>query len=202
MAAFLSSLGHDAGNNFRQLFNIRQEQVIVIDEDGKEKTVCMPMESPASPLRLLGMIKWQNWMFFFCAYFAFVADYLDFQLLQIQTKKLAMYYGTSKSTIASSITFTLLLRPVGAALIGLSSDYFGRKYPLALACIFLAAMQVATIYCRTLPAFLGVRALFGIGMGAIWGSTAALAMEGCPTQARGLMSGSECFSSSPSYSTS
>jgi MFS family permease len=191
MTSFVVSLCREASNNFKQLFNTREEQVIVIDEDGKEKTVCMPIESPENPLRLLRMIKWQHWMFFLCGYLAICIDMLDFQLLSTQTKKLATYFGTSKSTIASAITYTLLLRPVGAIIVGLTSDFFGRKYPLFIACLVLAALQIASIYCRTLPAFLAVRALFGIAMGSIWGSAAALAMEGCPAPTRGLMSGSK-----------
>lgn len=43
--------------------------------------------------------------------------------------------------------------------------------------VIIAAFQLATAYCETFAAFLGVRALFGIGMGGIWGLSASMALE-------------------------
>jgi MFS family permease len=191
LLTLLTSLAHDASNNFKQLLNVREEQVVVIDEDGKEKTVCMPAESPENPFRLLKMLSWTHWLHFFSGFLLLLVDSLDFNLLAVQTKKIALYFGTSKSVIASSITYTLLLRPVGALLFCVVSDYSGRRYPLFFAGLMLATLQIATIYCRSLSSFLGVRALFGIAMGSIYGSSAAMAMDNCPTRARGLVSGSE-----------
>jgi SHS family lactate transporter-like MFS transporter len=191
MASLIVSLARDAKSNFKQLFDFREERVIIIDEDGKEKEVTIAMQRPQNPLRLLAMLTWRQWLSFLGGWSAFFVDYLDFCLLAIQTYKLAAYYNTSKTIIASSITYSLLLRPVGAFLVGMSSDYFGRKYPLCFAVLMLAVFQVAAIHCHSLQAFLAVRALLGIAMGPVWGTSAAMAMEGCPPQARGLISGSE-----------
>jgi MFS family permease len=139
----------------------------------------------------LAMLTWRQWMYFVCGYMVIFVDFMDFNLLAIQTEKLAVYFNTTKTVISASITYTLLVRPVGALLVGLTSDYFGRKYPLCISILLLAALQVVAIHCPTLQAFLGVRALLGIAMGSIWGAAAAMAMEGCPPPARGLISGSE-----------
>lgn len=55
--------------------------------------------------------------------------------------------------------------------------------------ILIAVLQVGTAYCFDFHTFLGVRALFGIGMGGIWGLSAAMSLENMPVQARGLFSG-------------
>lgn len=88
-----------------------------------------------------------------------------------------------------SITLTLLFRSLGAAVIGLFADAFGRKWPLFIDLIVLCGLQIATAYAPTFGAFIGVRALFGIFMGGIWGLAAAMSLENMPVDARGLFSG-------------
>jgi SHS family lactate transporter-like MFS transporter len=46
-----------------------------------------------------------------------------------------------------------------------------------------------TGFCQTYQQFLACRALFGIAMGGLYGNAAATALEDCPEEARGLMSG-------------
>lgn len=55
--------------------------------------------------------------------------------------------------------------------------------------IILGVLQIATIYSTTFGTFLGVRSLFGLFMGGVYGSAIAMALENCPIEARGLMSG-------------
>jgi hypothetical protein len=192
MAALFMSLAKDAANNFTQLFRFREESVVAINEAGKEEQVKLSLQRPENPIYLLKLLNFRQWMLFHCCFLAILADLTDFQLLSIQAVKLAIYYNTTKSVITTSITYTLLLRPVGAILFGFLSDYYGRKWPLFISLIIMAGLQIATVYCHSLPAFMAVRALFGIAMGSVWGSSAALAMEGCPAAARGLVSGCEC----------
>lgn len=45
------------------------------------------------------------------------------------------------------------------------------------------------IYCTTFSQFLGVRSLFGLFMGGVYGNAIAMALEHCPVNSRGLMSG-------------
>lgn len=84
---------------------------------------------------------------------------------------------------------TLLLRSVGAAGFGLAGDRFGRKWPMVINMIVLGILQIATIYSRTFQEFLAVRSLFGLFMGGVYGNAIAMALEHCPVNARGLMSG-------------
>jgi SHS family lactate transporter-like MFS transporter len=69
------------------------------------------------------------------------------------------------------------------------SDMFGRKWPLAINLWILAVLQVGTAFAPTYEAFIGVRALFGVAMGGIWGLSAAMSLENMPVEARGLFSG-------------
>ena len=51
------------------------------------------------------------------------------------------------------------------------------EWPMIVNLIIIAALQLATAYCDTFSKFLGVRALFGIGMGGIWGLSSSMALE-------------------------
>jgi MFS family permease len=55
--------------------------------------------------------------------------------------------------------------------------------------IVLGILQIATIYTATFNQFLAVRSLFGLFMGGVYGNAIAMALENCPVNARGLMSG-------------
>lgn len=55
--------------------------------------------------------------------------------------------------------------------------------------MILGLLQIATIYSGKFEQFLAVRALFGLFMGGVYGSAIAMALENCPVDARGLMSG-------------
>ena len=103
--------------------------------------------------------------------------------------KLALHFGVSKTKITEAITLTLLLRSIGAAVFGVFSDYFGRKWPLVFNMWGLGALQVASIYCKDFNTFLGVRAVFGLLMGGVYGGAAGMALENIPSEARGLFSG-------------
>ena len=46
-----------------------------------------------------------------------------------------------------------------------------------------------TGFCQTYPQFLACRALFGVAMGGLYGNAAATALEDCPEEARGVISG-------------
>jgi MFS family permease len=70
-----------------------------------------------------------------------------------------------------------MIRSIGAAIFGLAGDLYGRKWPMIINLLIIAVLQLATAYCETFSAFLGVRALFGIGMGGIWGLSASMALE-------------------------
>lgn len=120
---------------------------------------------------------------------AWTADGYDFNSVNLVTTQLSERYNRPLTSITLSITLTLLFRPLGAALIGITSDLFGRKWPMIVNLWVLAILQVGTAFADTYAAFIAVRALFGVAMGGIWGLAAAIALENMPTDARGLFSG-------------
>ncbi|KAI1146026.1 carboxylic acid transport protein [Nemania diffusa] len=177
-----------AKQSFADLFKWKQ-RVVVTNELGETHA---EWQSPAplrNPFSLMAMLSARDWIFFFVGWFAWTADAFDFHALSIQTVKLSKYYDVSKTAITTAITLTLLLRSVGAAIFGLLGDRYGRKWPMVINLIVLGALQIGTIYAGTFQEFLAVRSLFGLFMGGVYGNAVAMALENCPTQARGFMSG-------------
>ncbi|KAI0906064.1 carboxylic acid transport protein [Ustulina deusta] len=177
-----------AKQSFADLFQWKQ-RVVVTNELGETHT---EWKSPAplrNPVSLMAQLSAKDWVYFFVGWFAWTADAFDFHALSIQTVKLSKYYDTSKTAITTAITLTLLLRSVGAAVFGLLGDRYGRKWPMVANLIILGGLQIATIYAATFQEFLAVRSLFGLFMGGVYGNAVAMALENCPTEARGFMSG-------------
>jgi len=81
------------------------------------------------------------------------------------------------------------MRPVGALLFGLWADRVGRRVPLIADVCFYSAIGFLCAFAPNYTVLLGLRLLYGIGMGGEWGLGAALAMEKIPVQRRGLFSG-------------
>ena len=88
-----------------------------------------------------------------------------------------------------AVTFVLMCRPLGGAFFGILADRYGRKWPFVANCSLLVIFVLVTGFCKTYAQFLAVRALFGIAMGGIYGNASATALEDCPEDARGLLSG-------------
>ncbi|KAF8456444.1 major facilitator superfamily domain-containing protein [Kalaharituber pfeilii] len=116
-------------------------------------------------------------------------DGYDFHTVSLSISRLAVFYGEHRETISTSITLTLLFRPVGAIIFGLAGDLYGRKWPMIANLVLIALLQLLTAYCNTFRDFLVVRAIFGIGMGGIWGNAASMGLENMPVDSRGFFSG-------------
>ncbi|KAH7350151.1 major facilitator superfamily transporter [Plectosphaerella cucumerina] len=177
-----------AKQSLKDLFIWRQ-RVVVHSESGETHTEWQDPDPIRNPISLFAQLSARDWLFFIVGFSAWTADAFDFHALSIQTKKLADYYGRSKTDITTAITLTLLLRSVGAAIFGLAGDKWGRKWPMVSNMIILGLLQIATIYSHTFQQFLAVRSLFGLFMGGVYGNAIAMALEHCPANARGLMSG-------------
>ena len=91
--------------------------------------------------------------------------------------------------MAFAIFITLALRPVGGLIFGLLADRYGRRRPFMVNLVFFSVIEVATAFAPDYRSFLILRALFGIGMGGIWGVGGSLALEKVPPRLRGLVSG-------------
>ncbi|CZT12692.1 probable permeases of the major facilitator superfamily [Rhynchosporium agropyri] len=166
-----------------------KQRTVVVNDFGESSCEWQDPEPLTNPITLFRQLKARDWLFFICGFLAWTADAFDFHALSIQTVKLAAYYKESNTNISTAITLTLLLRSVGAAGFGLAGDRFGRKYPMVFNMIILGLLQIATIYCKTFQQFLAVRSLFGLFMGGVYGNAISMALEHCPVNARGLMSG-------------
>ncbi|KAI6713269.1 hypothetical protein PZA11_001879 [Diplocarpon coronariae] len=166
-----------------------KQRTLVTNDSGESHCEWHDPEPITNPITLFRQLGARDWLFFVCGFSAWTADAFDFHALSIQTVKLADYYNESNTNITTAITLTLLLRSVGAAAFGLAGDRFGRKYPMVLNMVILGVLQIATIYCETFQQFLAVRSLFGLFMGGVYGNAIAMALEHCPVNARGLMSG-------------
>ncbi|GAW16188.1 hypothetical protein ANO14919_056110 [Xylariales sp. No.14919] len=177
-----------AKQSFGDLFKWKQ-RVVVTNELGETHTEWQAPAPLQNPFSLMALLSAKDWLYFFVGWFAWTADAFDFHALSIQTVKLSKYYDTSKTSITTAITLTLLLRSVGAAIFGLLGDRYGRKWPMVANLIILGGLQVGTIYAATFQEFLAVRSLFGLFMGGVYGNAVAMALENCPTEARGFMSG-------------
>ncbi len=116
-------------------------------------------------------------------------DAFDFFLVVFSLTAIAAEFGRTDAQIALSLTLTLAFRPVGAFIFGLIADRYGRRVPLMMDLVFFSIIEVATGLVHSYAAFLVLRALFGIGMGAEWGVGASLAMEKAPAGRRGILSG-------------
>ena len=123
------------------------------------------------------------------SYLAWTLDALDFFLLVFVIKDIAAEFRVGTPAISLAVTLTLAMRPVGAFLFGRLADRFGRRPVLMLNIAIFSALSFSTAFVTSLPVFLIVRALFGIGMGGIWGIGASLAMETIRPASRGFVSG-------------
>jgi len=116
-------------------------------------------------------------------------DAFDFFVLTFVIDDVARSLGRQRADIALALTAALVMRPVGAVLFGLLADRFGRRLPLMLNVVFYATVSVLSGLAPTYGTFMGLRLLFGVGMGGEWGVGASLALESASPRLRGLLSG-------------
>src|SRR6266403_3009503 len=116
-------------------------------------------------------------------------DAFDFFLVVVTLTAIAKEFHRTDKEIALSIALTLGFRPVGAFIFGLLADRYGRRLPLMLDLVFYSVVEVLSGLAPNYVTFMVLRALFGIGMGGVWGVGASLAMEKVPPRLRGVLSG-------------
>ncbi|EON70026.1 hypothetical protein W97_09292 [Coniosporium apollinis CBS 100218] len=116
-------------------------------------------------------------------------DAFDFFTVSLTVTELAKDFGVSNSDVSWGMTVTLMLRSVGALIFGVLSDRYGRKWPMIINLFLFIVLELGSGFCTTLPQFLGVRSLYGIAMGGLFGPAAATALEDLPYDARGILSG-------------
>ncbi|RPA92221.1 MFS general substrate transporter [Choiromyces venosus 120613-1] len=152
-------------------------------------TLNPPGNIPPNPITVLRQLNWIQWQFFLIAFAGWTWDAFDFFTVSLTVTSLAKAFDKSKADITWGITLVLMLRSVGAISFGLAADKWGRKWPFIINNVLFIVLELATGFCQTYEQFLGIRALFGIAMGGIYGNCAATALEDAPQEARGILSG-------------
>ena len=123
------------------------------------------------------------------AYLGWTLDAFDYFLLVFVIKDVAAQYAVSITTIAFATTLTLAMRPVGAFIFGRLADRYGRRPVLMINIGVYSLLSFATAFAPSVTGLLVIRALFGVGMGGVWGVGSSLAMETIKKEARGAVSG-------------
>jgi SHS family lactate transporter-like MFS transporter len=116
-------------------------------------------------------------------------DAFDFFVLVFVLTSVAKEFGITVVTVTLAITFTLVMRPVGALIFGPLAERFGRKPVLVANIAIFAAIELATAASPNFATFFALRVVYGIAMGGIWGVASALTMESIPRRSRGIVSG-------------
>jgi len=123
------------------------------------------------------------------AYLGWTLDALDFFLLTFVFTDVATEFHTSVPVVATASALTLMFRPLGAFIFGRLADNYGRRPILMINIAIYSLLSFSTAFVPNLSTFLVVRALFGIGMGGVWGIASSLAMETVKPDSRGFVSG-------------
>jgi SHS family lactate transporter-like MFS transporter len=123
------------------------------------------------------------------SFLGWTLDAFDFFVVVFLYDTLAAQFHVSKAAIISTVSWTLLMRPVGALVFGLLADRYGRRNLLIANVIFFSVIELFCGFSSTFGVFLFLRILYGIGMGGEWGVGASLAMEAIPIRWRGVLSG-------------
>lgn len=148
-----------------------------------------PMNAAPNPFKLLRLLSRTQWLFFLVGWLGWTWDAFDFFTVSLTVTNLAAAFGRSNADITWGITLVLMMRSVGAVIFGLLADRYGRRLPFCANLLLFVLLELATGFCTTFEQFLAVRALYGIAMGGIYGMCAATALEDCPAEARGIISG-------------
>lgn len=116
-------------------------------------------------------------------------DAFDYFVLVFVLTNMAKEFGITIVTATLAITFTLIMRPVGALIFGPLAEKFGRKPVLVANIVVFAAIELASAVAPNFGTFFALRIVYGIAMGGIWGVASALTMETVPKHSRGFVSG-------------
>ena len=123
------------------------------------------------------------------SFLGWTLDAFDFFVLVFLVDTLANQFHVTKTAIVWTLTATLGMRPLGALLFGLLADRYGRRKPLMANVVFFSVIELLCGFAPNYALFLGLRTIYGIGMGGEWGVGASLAMESAPSRLRGILSG-------------
>ncbi|KAJ5111359.1 hypothetical protein N7532_001894 [Penicillium argentinense] len=148
-----------------------------------------PQNKLLNPVTILRELTSHQWLMFAAGFAGWTWDSFDFFTVSMTITELSEAFDVSYSDVSWGMTVTLMLRSVGAVIFGILADRYGRKWPMIINLFLFIVLELCSGFCNTLPQFLGVRSLYGIAMGGLFGPAAATALEDLPYEARGLLSG-------------
>ncbi|KAJ5335297.1 hypothetical protein N7452_007700 [Penicillium brevicompactum] len=149
-----------------------------------------PKNQLRNPVAILRELTSHQWLMFTAGFLGWTWDSFDFFTVSLCITEISESFGVSYSDVSwKGMTVTLMLRSVGAIIFGVLADRYGRKWPMIINLFLFIVLELCSGFCQNLPQFLGVRALYGIAMGGLFGPAAATALEDLPYEARGLLSG-------------
>ncbi|KAI0485731.1 carboxylic acid transporter [Xylaria cf. heliscus] len=148
-----------------------------------------PRTKLRNPIHVLGELDRHQWLMFSVGFLAWTWDAFDFISVSLCLTEIATEFNTTNSAVSWGITITLMLRSAGALISGVFSDRYGPKWVMIINLFLFIVLELATGFVQSLSQFLGVRALYGIAMGGLYGPAAATALDDLPYDARGILSG-------------
>ncbi|WOO79089.1 Carboxylic acid transporter [Vanrija pseudolonga] len=140
-----------------------------------------------NPIKLFARLTPMGAAQYFCGWFCWMCDGLDYFAVSVTMSALAKQFGKSTADISFSLTLTLLFRSLGAFIFGILADRYGRRWTLVVNMLLIAAFELGSGFVNTYKEFLGVRACFGIVMGGVWGQASGQAFENIPFELRGFL---------------
>ncbi|KAI1343896.1 carboxylic acid transporter [Xylariaceae sp. FL0016] len=155
----------------------------------RPSTLRPPQTALRNPARVLAELDRHQWLMFAVGFAAWTWDAFDFFTVSLCVTEIAAAFDTTNAAVSWGITITLMLRSVGALVFGALADRYGRKWTMITNLFLFIVFELASGFAQDLSQFLGVRALYGIAMGGLFGPAAATALEDLPYDARGLLSG-------------
>ncbi|KAI1490525.1 major facilitator superfamily domain-containing protein [Biscogniauxia mediterranea] len=126
---------------------------------------------------------------FLTSWFCWTVASMQFYLLPYSMAEIAKSLGVPQSSISEANTTSLLTRSIGAAIFGIVADQFGRKISILVNLVLLGVFTLCSGFVHTSGQFVGVRLLFGIAFGGLYGPNMAAVLEAVPREARGAVGG-------------
>lgn len=128
-----------------------------------------------NPFAAAKELNGRQWNFFLVGLAGWTWDAFDFFLVSLNVASIAEDFNESVTSITWGITLVLMLRSVGAVIFGLWGDRYGRKWPYITNMFLSVVLQIEFGFVKDYKSLLGVRALFGIAMGGMYGNCAVCA---------------------------
>lgn len=110
-----------------------------------------------NPFKIIRTVPLFGWLMFFSGWLAWTVDGYDFFCVSLTLDSLAEQFDVDPSSITTAITLTLLFRSLGAVIIGLCADRYGRKWTLVFNCLLIMVFELGSGFVNTYQQFLAVR---------------------------------------------